>query len=1270
MNKIVNKINKILLIILITLIGMTTMVNAASVSNPKTDRDLSDAAKDATLGATKNKNQQYFEVDPAKLIGKWIDASDTKGDSKAPYQHIGEYCIDARTSANGSDDFIIRNIIDLTPEGKIISYYYAGKDKNKKPIIKTVESENATLVKALKSMSYCSIKSIKASEGRIKNGNAWKVAIAGIVDDNIKKMGDELKLYKGFQQPMDSGSTAKKKEAVKSSKDKAYTARFIFLYGDGKQNQIIFGAKEGESRGDLTITKIGGGNKKLGNVGFQLQHNKTGKWVRNPNNSDKAEYVDRSAATTFSTGATTGTTTIKGLLAGDYTLYETVNPNYGYECNPSEGISVATVKAGNNNKVVPNKQKYIKLSGYVWKDEASDKTGDLTKINHSYDTGDTLLDGITVKLKDRTGKEADRVTTTANGGSYLFTDVLVENLGNYYVEFEYNGLTYTNVNPYVPSSEASNASKAIEGQAIRERFNKNFSSVEGRERNSGVTLNEEGNESQALSYDTSEAHKAILINKNDQYPITASTEEAKYSIVDHFTPGEEEVKYINLGLYQREQPDISLMKDIHNVKLTINGYENTYRYGQRGKYDPEGFNVGVRFGEKADEYGNMTYRRALYKADYQYENPVDKSKELQAYITYEIKMNNQSSSLITQVNSIADYFDNRYQIISVGTGVERNGDTNKAIGYRNENGELVGDISIQEGSYGTDGKYAKAIIKNNTRIEKGTTSIYIQFKLSREQILDILKDKQEGQTADESTILENVAEINSYSIFDKNGIYAGIDKNSNPGNCTPGDRETYEDDTDASPGLLLEVADARTLEGTVFEDKATGGLELHPGVIRQGDGEYKPDKPDEEKGIEGVEIKFTDTKGSGKEYTATTDANGYFNIPNYIPGDYLLTYTWGDEHYTVQEYKGTIYKEKERAEKGDWYKQENPRYSDARDDYDVMRQEIDNEMKTFSQKTQITKNKMVSTTPMMEVGIEYETTETASMGLRYEYKIRNIDFGIIERARQDLKLTKRVESMKVTLANGQVLVNLTVDENGNITGERNHITYMKPDEADKYNGFIRLELDNELMQGAKVEVGYGITIENQSELDYLDKDFYLYGEVKGDKITITPSKIVDYLDKDWAFDNKEGENAKWEIKAIENIQEYLEEPVYKSEDSTIANKMLLWTESLADKKLAPGDKEKLNINVSKLLSTTDEISLNNETEMIEIQRNGGSKPESIPGNYVPGAGLTEADDSMAETTIVTPNTGENQNYIVPVMIGATALIILAAGVIIIKKKAI
>jgi len=94
------------------------------------------------------------------------------------------------------------------------------------------------------------------------------------------------------------------------------------------------------------------------------------------------------------------------------------------------------------------------------------------------------------------------------------------------------------------------------------------------------------------------------------------------------------------------------------------------------------------------------------------------------------------------------------------------------------------------------------------------------------------------------------------------------------------------------------------------------------------------------------------------------------------------------------------------------------------------------------------------------------------------------------------------------------------------------------------------------------------------------------------------------------------------------------------------------------------------LNVSKTLAVTDEISLNNETEVIEVSKTGGSKIKSTPGNYVPGTGKTEVDDNMAETVIVTPATGENLNYIMPILIGTMALIILGAGVVIIKKKAI
>lgn len=1312
MNKITNKINKIVLIIFITLISMATMVNAANITNPSTDRDLSDAAKDATLGAEDEKDQEYFEFDPTKLVGKWMDASDTKGDNKAPYQHIGEYCIDSNVSHNGSDDFIVRNVIDLTPDGKIISYYYAGKDENKKTIVKTVESENKTLVKALKSMSYCSIKSIKAGEGRIPNGNAWKVAIAGIVDDNLSKMGTDLKLYKGFQQPMDAGSSTKKKEAAKESKDKAYTARFIFLYGAGKQNQIIFGAKEGEGRGNLTITKTGGGNKKLGNVGFQLQHNKTGKWVKNPTNSDKAEYVDRSSATTFSTAEGTGKVTVKGLLIGDYTLYETINPNYGYVCNPSQGISVATVKSGNDNsKLVTNKQIYVKLSGYVWVDKPDGKTGFerndhfKTSLDGTQDTHDLLFNNITVRLIDsRTEKmvketktsKLNKYTTSGNNGNgeYEFKDVLISDLPYYYIEFEYDGLTYQNV----PKDFSINSgSKAIES-GRRAEFNAGFSVIEGETATTGIrrNTNTNGETKNDLTYALNEnktvatltsAGKTSVDNQENpsyiqqdsigNYRITSNTKDSGYVL--HDPAGEEEIKYINLGLYDRDQPDITLGKDIANVRLSINGNNHIYEYGQRylneGEYSGEGFNVGVKFPEKF----SGTYTRPIYQSDYEYiSSDKEKSNELEVFVTYEIAMLQANINLKTRVNSVVDYYDSRYTLVGVSKKVNQDGSLS----------EVYDASSIEDGGSYNE-KYKKVIIHNNTDLaNKETQKIYVQFKLDRELVKRIISN--------EEVALDNVAEINSYSVFDMAGnTYAGIDHNSNPGNAVPGE-QYFENDTDRSPSLDLEVTDARKMTGKVFLDETTG--ELKTGEVRQGDGEYI----EGEQGIEGVQINLVDHKGSEKSYSAETDEKGDFVIENFIPGDYTLTYTWGGQTYkledgndkeiTVQDYKGTIYREKERQNNRKWWhtsaNPENKRYSDAMDNYQT-RKDIDAEMAKVKYDVESEEKRTIhtmdSTTPTMEIGIEYDTVYSASKGDKYVYEINGVDFGIVERARQDIALSKRVTSLKMILANGQAIADLTIEEdaNGNrvVKGERNGVTYMKPDaNTTSGNGFVRLELDSELIQGAKLEVGYEIKLINQSEKDYIPKEnsdpiFYLYGDVDDTQqvITINPTGIIDYLDNGWSFDHETYTD--WQVKELKDIIEgdnkLIADTVYKdNEESTIATRKILYTDKFKNDDLEPGAQRKLEFKVSKLLSTSDEISLDNEVEVVELDRPGGSTPESIPGNYVPGTGSTEADDSMAETTIVTPATGENQNYILPVIIGTTACIILGAGIIFIKKKVI
>lgn len=435
------------------------------------------------------------------------------------------------------------------------------------------------------------------------------------------------------------------------------------------------------------------------------------------------------------------------------------------------------------------------------------------------------------------------------------------------------------------------------------------------------------------------------------------------------------------------------------------------------------------------------------------------------------------------------------------------------------------------------------------------------------------------------------------------------------------------------------------------------------GNVRQGDGEYT----NGEKGIQGVNVKFTENSGTGKEYTAITNQDGDFSIAGFIPGDYTVTYIWGDTIYTVQKYKGTIYDSSRDQTNTKWYKDNvDKRLTDALDNYET-RQKIDDELKEITNSTQITIDKMDSITPKMDIGVEYETTATSSEEDKYVYSIKNVDFGIVERARQSLAMTKRINSMKVTLANGQVVSNITIDENGNIVGDNKYLTYMKPSQAaEPRNGFLKLELDNELIEGAKLEVTYEIKAINNSELDYTSENFYKYGDSEGGTVvTISPSAIIDYLDNDWAFDSSS--NTGWEVKTLEQIKDSLAEVVYNNENSTINEKTILYTEKLKDQKLAPIESASVMLNVSKLLSNSDEISLDNETEVIKVTKDGGSELTSIPGNYVPGIQNNEPDGDESETVIVTPSTGENQNYVLPITIGVSILAIFGLGITLIKK---
>ena len=898
---------------------------------------------------------------------------------------------------------------------------------------------------------------------------------------------------------------------------------------------------------------------------------------------------------------------------------------------------------------------YIDLSGYVWSDEIFGKG---STRNEQYkegeaDENDKAVDGIVVYLKDKNGNVVATTTTKEqglydeiNGGEYKFKNVPIAKLSEYYVEFEYDGLTYINVGKNL---DKNNGSKAVEAKNARDNMNKAFSEITG----------------------------STNISTIDS-KVYASTKEASYSLKDAYTKqGGTEIRYVNLGLISREQPKYGLDKDLSSVDLTINGYGHTYKYDRNEinnknfVKDANGFNVGVKFGRE-DKIGS--YYRAIYKSDVDY--TAEASKELQTYLTYRIELENYSTSLTGRINSIIEYYDQRYEEV-------------KAYKLENVNGqEQKVELTVTQedkDKYKNIG-YSKAIIDTSS-IQIGSlnsASIFVQFKLSKEAMLDLLNNiTMEGS---KDVLLRNVAEINSYTTLDSNGnVYAGYDKDSTPGNAVPGDESTYEDDTGSAPTLKLQYEDNRTLTGKVFLDSTTG--ELKTGEVRQGDGIYN----EGEKGIGGVTVKLVESNGSIEIPETTTDENGDFTFSGFIPGDYTIVYTWGDDNYTVQNYKGTVYDSSRNQSDKNWYKVDaDTRKTDAIDNYNVeqeapkgSRVQIDEEMKNNNYETnnKLTRTKMDSTTPTMGIGIEetadgntkYGITsiETETDGDKFVPKgfgIKNVDFGIVERARQDMSLTKRVATMKVTLANGQVIADLKVDENGKISGQRDHITYMKPSNSNSKDGFIKLELDNELLQGTIIEVGYEIKATNNSEKDYISENFYKYGMVEGELVTITPSAIIDYLDNNWAFDSDK--NTGWEVKTLEEIQndKLVADVVYNNEKSNINSKTILYTENLKNENIEPTKSASTMLNVSKTLATTDEINLDNEVESIQVDKKGGSKLTTIPGNYVPGSTEHEKDDSVAETTIVTPSTGNNLAFLVPITVGIVALAILGGGVVLIKKK--
>ena len=1114
--------------------------------------------------------------------------------------------------------------------------------------------------------------------------------------------------------------------------------------------------------------------KALNGIEFKLYNVKEKGWVKFDNNnvatSVKETFEKASVMVTGISGTPGLTQTIKKLPVGEYQIYETGLGEYDniydlgtFELNGKTyvGNKVADKilsadetgsayyqldKKGNAYYKAENIQTDISISGIVWEDTLNGKN--TQERNSLLGEEDNRINGIVVRLMDKT---TGKVVTRTDGrkqetqtyynadkkqnGYYKFDKVKIEKLADYYVEFTYDGITYQSVvTPEKTSSEVKltdlNTSKANETATVRNSLNNAFKELTGEgqiinynNKNIKVTYNKENDNGQlrvtpneisdrAKALDAE--NKVVNLSKLGEFTVNSVTEQNylknQYDGLTEKSTIVTEIENVNLGLYVREQPNISLVKDVKNAEVTVNGKAYVYNYERRIAENAIPTTVGVIFERDNPLSDDLKYKTPVYRADASYKTD-DKSRELNVYITYIVGLVNNSTTLSAKVNDLREVYSKDLEFVKMFT--------------LEGNDEKVLTNQIQEQ---VNGNYKSYTFKDlNVQVEAQTTKyLYLTFKLPREQVYNV--DLNSINTDKEYM---NFAEIGSYTVYsDKfNSLYAGFDWNSIPNNLDVDKYdETDEDDSDKAPGLYIQDAGERTLSGMVFEDNDKDENDNE----RIGDGKYV----DGENKISNVKVRLVDNDGNEvqvydsekKQFvnqTSVTNENGEYTISGFLPGDYRLQYTWGegentvikngkDTAVTVDSYKSTIWTEESKQEKQDakWFMQKDIRYSDAQDDYDE-RQRLDasslslldtlkkpvNDINSVSNKAV-----MKSTTPKIEIGIEtgeYEEVLDQDTPI-YRYNILNVDLGLIERPRLTMNIEKSVDSIKLLTDQKQVILDAKVNDEGKLDVTTGSVT------GGPEYGYIRGEIDTDIINSATVaQVGYKVAIRNTSEQDYDSKDYYLYGTDKDDSkvVTLKAVGIYDYLgglqasvdlNNDWKVlqldeaktetitqlmsermentassalwyeNNKEQGTTKLVQETFSsNLQEIITDYVEDKQSTVKEFKNLIKENKIISKlkedeiELKAGESKEFKYYGESTLSTTKDIRFENDVEIADVikSKNTGRSVVSEYSNLY----------NRAEWITITPPTGENKDYTSIIIISIASIAILGAGILVIKK---
>ena len=952
----------------------------------------------------------------------------------------------------------------------------------------------------------------------------------------------------------------------------------------------------------------------------------------------------------------------------------------------------------------------IEINGMVWNDKPVGK-GSIT--NGYLDKNDELgMDGIEVYLYRNEEKVAE--TITSNGGKYTFKPEKVkggvikasktsdgkkwDKYYNYYVVFKYNGMVYTST---VFSNEESrvidvgakddyeNVSNAAEDHGIisdkfktREDFNEKF-----------LTINKENEIKYTKNNDEGYIPNSKYIYDYDTMSICSSTNLVE---LDDNVDIDRKLKHVDLGLRNRDVFDLELVSDVVKAQVTVNGETAEYDYGTKAISE-----VDIRKND-ADNWvlnEDCKYDQNIRNTDFAHDK-YDKTG-LEIKVTYKITISNMSQTYGT-ATEIVDYYAKNYKDPKV---------------YLSNNTELEIKNSGEKSNY----KFIKFEIPKEQLSRGESKEIFIELTVDDPETL--FKEKL---TEDESKLATyNMVEIAEYTTdFGDNNKYMKkglIDRDSAPESAESEtvnlrnnssnlstldyyfagkdlDQLKYEDDTFTAPVLYFVRKDKpRKITGIVFKDTNGNGI--------YDDG----DKP-----IEGADVKLVETVGNGAEakngkgeveYTAKTteliklpnsDKVKNFEIEGFLPGDHHIEYQYGNNDATLiidggkDSYNGYLYESTYNKYDGEtdkyWYKNKNDENSTATEragdrdnvsDYTrtlnyavtkVLNSYMKNDTSDSDYGTLKTETSMTADTPTMKFDVELITENK-----RFEdYTIDKINFGIRKRNETHITLDKKISSARITDSTGKnVLVNVEYGDDGTpikVTGDA-----IIP--GGKQGNGVDISMIDKNLQGAKLDITYKIKVIREDK-----KGTGNGNELEQEKQTIT---LIDYVpnslnvnDGNWTQVEKDRNisaydiNLKNTINKVERTYDVTNldnnevdikmETILTAVDSTIesiitsADSLLYEYKNIIEVEKVESDSKNPEVLITKQiydLGDGDQITDNEIKPLLE-----GTKEESI----------IAASDLLS----IHPPTGSEGLSMTHYIIGATALVILSVGIVLIKKFAL